>query len=317
MKRIIIDTDCGSDDAVALMMALKSQNVHIEAITTVCGNVPVELATQNTLMTIEVVNQKKPPVYVGAMNPLMRALVTSTNVHGEDGMGDMDLIHPTISEEKEYAVDAILKIVNEYPNEVEIVALGPVTNIAFAIIKDPKIMKKVKHIYSMGTAGFGRGNTTPVAEFNVFVDAEAYDILLKSGIPITIIGFDVCLGDAALNKEDMEVLLASEKKEAIFAVQCNHALLQYNLNQSGGHFVDLPDAIAMGVALWDDVNLESVPCYCHTCIMDPVAYGQVIINDKKNCSVQDAKWEEKVNATVCKKIDTKTFKSRLFQLLMN
>ncbi|WP_352399118.1 nucleoside hydrolase [Anaerotignum sp.] len=317
MRRIIIDTDCGSDDAVALMMALKSKKIHIEAITTVCGNVPVELATKNTLMTIEVVNKQQPPVYVGAANPLMRKLVTAGNVHGEDGMGDLDLIHPTISEEHGYAVDAILKVVNGHPNEVEIVALGPVTNIALAILKDPKIMQKVKHIYSMGTAGFGRGNASPVAEYNVFVDAEAYDIMLKSGIPITIIGFDVCLGDAALNSEDMDMLLASEKKEAIFAVECNRSLFQFNLKQSGGHFVDLPDAIAMGVALWPDILLESVSCFCHTCIMDPFTYGQVIINDKQLCSIQDAHWNKKGNATLCKKIDTKAFKSKLFQVLTN
>lgn len=109
MRKFIIDTDTGSDDAVAIIMALKSPDVKAEAMTTVCGNVPLEQATKNGLMTIEVANGQKPPLYAGAAKPLMRDLVTSVSVHGEDGMGDCDLIHPTIVPENKHAVDAILE----------------------------------------------------------------------------------------------------------------------------------------------------------------------------------------------------------------
>lgn len=316
MRKIIIDTDCGSDDAVAMMMALKSNEVHIEAITTVCGNVPLELATQNALMTIEVTNGQKPPLFIGACKPLMRDLVTAVNVHGEDGMGDLDLIHPSITPEKEHAVDAILRIVGSYPDEIEIVTIGPVTNIALAIMKDPMTMKKVKHIYSMGTAGFGRGNTTPVAEFNVYVDAEAYDIMLKSNISMTIIGFDVCLGDAALNKSDMDMLLTSCKEEAAFAVQCNRSLLEYNLKRSGEHIVDLPDAVAMGVVLWGEIVTDSAECYCKACTIDPNTYGQVIVDDGSVLAVNDGFVGHTPNAIVCKSIDNMIFKSKMFRLLL-
>lgn len=307
MRKIIIDTDCGSDDAVALIMALKSKDVHVEAITTVCGNVPLDLATDNTLMTIEVSNDQRPPLYVGASKPLMRDLVTAVNVHGKDGMGDLDLIHPLLTSEKEHAVDAILRLVESNPNEIEIVTIGPATNIALAIMKDSLTMKKVKHIYSMGTAGFGRGNTTPVAEFNVYVDAEAYDIMLRADIPMTIIGFDVCLGAAALN---------SCKKDAIFAVQCNRSLLEYNLKRSGEHIVDLPDAVAMGVVLWPEIVLDSVECFCKTCIIDPYTYGQVIIDDGGVLAVSDGFINEEPNAVMCKSIDNETFKSKMFNLLL-
>jgi len=316
MRKIIIDTDCGSDDAVAIMMALKSKEIHVEAITTVCGNVPLELATRNALMTIEVSNGQKTPLYVGAYKPLMRDLVTAVNVHGKDGMGDCSLIHPSLNPEKEHAVDAILRIVKNNPGEIEIVAIGPVTNIALAIMKDPLTMKKVKHIYSMGTSGFGWGNTTPVAEFNVYVDAEAYDIMLRANIPMTIIGFDVCLGDAALNKDDMEMLLASGIQEAIFAVQCNRSLLNYNLRRSGEHIVDLPDAVAMGVVLWNDIVTEAVECYCKTCTIDPSTYGQVIIDDGRVLAVSDGFSSHAPNARVCKSIDNQTFKTRMFQQLL-
>lgn len=316
MRKIIIDTDTGSDDAVALIMALKSKNIKVEAITTVCGNVPLDLATKNALMTIEITKGQIPPLYIGAAKPLVRDLVTAVNVHGKDGMGDCNLINPTIKAEKKHAVDAILEIVENNPEEIEIVTIGPVTNIALAILKAPDIMKKVKHIYSMGTSGFGHGNTTPVAEFNVYVDAEAYSIMMKSKIPLTIIGFDVCLGDAALNKNDMELLLSSGKREAEFSVKCNNSLLEYNIQKSGRHFVDLPDAVAMGVVLWKDIVLEGNLCYCYTCTMEKEAYGQVIINDGSTLSISEGFAGNTPNATVCKTIDNKLFKERLLDLLI-
>ncbi|MGE7907953.1 nucleoside hydrolase [Peribacillus sp. NPDC094092] len=317
MRRLIIDTDTGSDDAVALIMALKSTNFKVEAITTVCGNVPVELATKNALMTIEVANGQKPPIYVGAGKPLMRDLVTAVNVHGEDGMGDCNLINPTLLPETKHAVDAIIEIIENNPGEIEIVTIGPVTNIALAILKAPEIMKKVKRIYSMGTAGFGPGNTTPVAEFNVYVDAEAYSIMMKSGIPISIIGFDICLGEAAWNREDMEFLMVSQKEEAVFAVQCNRSLLEYNLQASGGHFVDLPDAVAMGVVLWDDIVIEDKLCYCYVCTTEEATYGQVIVNDGSKLAISDGFAGHTPNATICKTIDNQLFKKRLLELLVS
>jgi len=317
MRKLIIDTDTGSDDAVALIMALKSTNLKVEAITTVCGNVPVELATKNALMTIEVANGQKPPLYVGAAKPLMRDLVTAVNVHGEDGMGDCHLINPTLLPESKHAVDAILELIENNPGEIEIVTIGPVTNIALAILKAPDTMKKVKHIYAMGTSGFGPGNTTPVAEFNVYVDAEAYSIMLNSGIPTTIIGFDVCLGEAALNKDDMDVLLASGKEEAVFSVQCNRSLLAYNLQRSNEHIVDLPDAVAMGVVLWDEIVLEDKLCYCYVCTTEAAAYGQVIINDGSKLAISDGFAGHVPNATVCKTIDNQLFKKRLLELLIS
>ncbi|AMW98007.1 nucleoside hydrolase [Rummeliibacillus stabekisii] len=317
MRKLIIDTDTGSDDAVALIMALKSTNFKIEAITTVCGNVPIELATKNALMTIEIANGQKPPLYVGAGKPLMRDLVTAVNVHGEDGMGDCNLINPTLLPETKHAVDAILEIIEKNPGEIEIVTIGPVTNIAFAILKAPETMKKVKHIYTMGTSGFGPGNTTPVAEFNVYVDAEAYSIMLNSGIPTTIIGFDVCLGEAAWNKNDMDVLLSSGKEEAQFSVKCNRSVLEYNVQRCNEHIIDLPDPVAMGVVLWDDIVLEDKLCHCYVCTTETATYGQVIVNDGSKLAISDGFAGQTPNATVCKTIDNQLFKKRLLELLVS
>lgn len=317
MRKIIIDTDTGSDDAVALIMALKSTEVDVMAITTVCGNVPLELATKNALMTVEITKAQRPPVFVGAAKPLMRDLVTAVNVHGEDGMGDCNLIHPTLLPETKHAAEAILDIIENNPGEIEIVTIGPVTNIALAILKAPETMKKVKHIYTMGTSGFGPGNTTPVAEFNVYVDAEAYRIMLNSGIPTTIIGFDVCIGEAALNKTDMDVLLASGKEEAEFSVKCNRSLLEYNLQRSNEHIICLADAVAMGVVLWNEIVVEEKLCYCYVCTIEEAAYGQVIVNDGSKLAISDGFAGNTPNATVCKAINNSLFKNRLIELLIN
>ncbi|HYE82173.1 MAG TPA: nucleoside hydrolase [Clostridia bacterium] len=226
------------------------------------------------------------------------------------------MINPNLRVEKKHAVDAILDIVENNPGEVELVTLGPATNIALAILKAPDTMKKVRHIYSMGTSGFGPGNTTPVAEFNVYVDAEAYGIMLNSGIPLTIIGFDMCLGEAALNRSEIEYLLSSGNKAAEFSVKCNRELLNYNLQRSGDYMIDLPDAVAMGVALWPETVLEARECFCYTCTIEEAAYGQVIINDGRKLAISDRFAGNTPNAVVSKTLDSKLFKSRLLELLV-
>ena len=318
MRKIIIDTDTGADDAVALIMALKSKDIKVEAITTVAGNVPLSLATKNALMCIEVAGGQTPPLYVGAAKPLFRDLVNSFGVHGLDGMGDRDLVHPTLTPENGHAVDVILDLVEKNPGEIELVTIGPATNIALAILKAPETMKKVKHIYSMGTAGFGPGNTTPVAEFNVYVDADAYSIMLKAGIPTTIIGFDLCVGDAAFNKEELTFLANHSSPQADFITNCTNTLLAYNLKLTGDHIVDLADAVAMGVVLWgEEIVTESKECYCYTCTQEEAAYGQVILHDGSEYCISNSFWKYTPNATVVKTLNNKLYKEKLIETIVN
>lgn len=310
MRKFIIDTDTGSDDAVALIMALKSEEVVIEAITTVCGNVPLEQATQNALMTLEVTKAQMPAVYVGEAKPLKRPLRTAKSVHGKDGMGDCDLIHPTLKPDSGHAVDKVLELVKKNPNEMEIIAIGPATNIARAILKDPDTMQKVKHIYAMATSGFGPGNVTPVAEFNVYVDAEAFEMMLDLEVPITIAGFDICLGEAALNEDEIRQISSSGKAEAEFAMSCNKEKLQWYIKRFKRHSLNLPDPVAMAVALWDDVVLEAVDAHCYACTQEEAAYGQVIID-----TGSFGNETKPFNARVIKSIDASKYKARLIELL--
>ena len=316
MRKMIIDTDTGSDDAVALIMALKSNDVDVLAVTTVAGNVPLELATRNALQTIEVAGPRRPPLYAGAEKPLFRELVTATAVHGEDGMGDCGLVNPGLRPAGGRAVDRILDLVEENPGEIEIITIGPVTNIALAVMQAPETMKKVKRIWTMGTAGFGRGNTTPVAEFNVYVDAEAYSVMINAGIPVTVIGFDVCLGDAAWTKADMEQLFGSGKTEAVFAVECNKSLLEYNLERSGCHIVDLPDAVAMGVVLWDDIVLDAPECRVFVCTKEEEAYGQVILDEGLTLAISKEAQSSWPKVRVCRSLDSALYKERLKDILL-
>lgn len=314
MRKFIIDTDTGSDDAVALMMAVLSPEVEVLGVTTVCGNVPLDKATQNALMTLEVCSREDIEVYPGLDRPMLRDPVTAVNVHGEDGMGDLDLIHPKKAPASAHAVDYILEQARRYPGELELVMLGPATNVAAAILRDRAAMAGIRHIWSMGTGGFGPGNTTPVAEFNVYEDAESYRVLVESGIPLTVIGFDLCVGPAAWNQGDMERIAASGPVGR-FAVDCNRSLLAYNIRRGEAPMVDLPDAVAMAVALWPEVTLKSRECGCHCCTNNDRCYGQVIFYDptQELAAYTDDIPEDK--AEVILQIDEALYKSRLEALL--
>lgn len=320
MRKVIIDTDVGSDDAVAILMALLDDSVDVLAITTVSGNVPVEQATANCLQTIEVAG-KDVPVYAGADRPLVRQPVHAMNVHGKDGMGDMNLIHPTTAPVPGiHACDAILDLVRKNPWEIELITLGPVTNIALAIMKEPETMGLLKSIWSMSTAGFGPGNTTPVAEFNVYADAEAYKVMMNCGVPIYIGGADLYEGDAAWTQEDMDALLDTGNPVAKFAVECNAALAEYNLLHCQKPIVTLPDAVTMAGFLWEDVR-RLVPCMAYVCVSEPATYGQVIfyagqvLADMSGFDAKPYGFAEP-NCSVIADFDGKLYKQRLAELLV-
>lgn len=316
MRKIIIDTDVGSDDAVALIMALKEPDVEVLAVTTVAGNVPVDLATRNALATIEVVGRQAPPVYQGAAKPLFRDLVTAVKVHGGDGMGDLGLCNPTTAIHPGHPADVIPALAAQYPGQVELVTLGPLTNVALAILKDPENMKKLKHVWSMGTAGFGPGNTTPVSEFNIYVDAESFGVLLDSGIPLTIVGYDLCVGDAVLDEADIRTLKTCGKPEAAFAVDCNDGVYRYNIDSRGKPEIDLPDPVCMAAALWPEVVEEFVPCICRVCTREALTYGQVVVDEGLSLAVDHGFRPELVNARVCRGLDAARFKEKLMASLM-
>jgi inosine-uridine nucleoside N-ribohydrolase len=207
-QRIIIDTDPGVDDAIAILLALRSPELKVEAITPVCGNVPLELTLPNALRLVEIAGRTDIPVAAGASRPLTRRLVTAKYAHGNNGMGGVEFPAPTTKPSRETANEIISRIVRESPGEITIVAVGPLTNIATVLRSDPGIAGKIRSIAIMGGSLSG-GNVTPSAEFNLYVDPEAARIVFDSHIPLTMVGLDVTR--KVLLQEDHVKLLESAK----------------------------------------------------------------------------------------------------------
>ncbi|MET3924632.1 nucleoside hydrolase [Devosia sp. 2618] len=192
-RKIIIDTDPGQDDAVAILLALASpEEFDVLGVVAVAGNVGLHHNANNARKVVELSGRREVPVYAGCARPIRRALVTAEYVHGETGLDGPDLPDPTIPLQAQHGVDYIIDTLMEAePRTITLCTLGPLTNIAMAIIKQPAIVERIAEIVMMGGAYFEVGNITPAAEFNVYVDPEAADIVLRSGAPITMLPLDV------------------------------------------------------------------------------------------------------------------------------
>ena len=248
MRHFLIDTDTASDDAVALVMALRHLGVQIEAITIVAGNVPVDQGVQNALYTLELCQQDV-PVFRGMASPLSRPLETAQFVHGEDGMGDIGLPLSGRQTTGDNAVEVIIDTIHRRARQITLVTLGPLTNIAAALEIDPGITREVSRCVIMGGTGRGHGNVTPVAEYNFWADPEAAKIVFESGMPITMVGWDISRTYATLNPEETAQLRGFNTPLASYCVDIQGSVLHYAVNQSRLPGFDLPDPIAMAVAL--------------------------------------------------------------------
>lgn len=278
-RRIIIDTDTAGDDAAAMMLALRSPDIKVEGITVLAGNVNIDQAVKNALMTTEVA-EVKVPVYKGSSTTYTGKTKECFSVFGKDGMGDKGIINPVGKAEAQDGIDFILDTVRKNPGEIELVCLGPATDVAFAIDRDPETMKKVKRIWSMGTAGFGIGNATPVAEFNVFVDAPAYKKMLDLGVPTTIIGLDMNREATWLPGAKVEEMMNSDVKTHKFLGNACSGLLSFLRENKAMDYADLPDAVAMAAVVWPDF-VQATTIAHGSCILDEGEnYGQVVMYRK-------------------------------------
>src|ERR1700723_693298 len=235
-------------------MALRAPDVRVVAITTVAGNVPVMQSTRNALYTVELCGADV-PVYTGADKPLLRTFQNATWFHGRDGLGDHNYRAAKQSASAAHAVDAILATVEANPGLV-LVTLGPLTNLALALAKQPEIAAKVGRCVVMGGAPCCEGNVTPAAEYNIWVDPEAARIVVRSGLPIELVGWQLCRGDAVLHDDDIARVLALDNPLAKFSIECNsHAreALKIQTNEDG---ICLPDPVAMSIALDPTVGTE-------------------------------------------------------------
>jgi len=192
-RKIIIDTDPGQDDAVAILLALASPaEIEVLGIVAVAGNVGLHHNATNARKVVELSGRTEIPVYAGCSRPMRRHLVTAEHVHGDTGLNGPDLPDPKIPLQERHGVDYIVDtLMAAEPGTVTLCTLGPLTNIAMALVKQPAIAERIQEIVMMGGAYFEVGNITPAAEFNIYVDPEAADIVMRCGAPITILPLDV------------------------------------------------------------------------------------------------------------------------------
>lgn len=208
MYRLILDTDPGLDDALALFLALASPEVQLEAVTTVSGNVHVDLTTRNALTLLELAGRTDIPVARGCDRPLLRQPVFADYVHGQNGLGGVELPTPNLQPLAQHAVDLIIERVMAAPREITLVPVGPLTNIALALRKEPRIADRVREVVIMGGALRVPGNVTPEAEFNIYADPHAAHIVFHAGWPIRLVSLDVT-NKTLLQPEQVQALASN------------------------------------------------------------------------------------------------------------
>jgi purine nucleosidase len=209
VPRILIDTDPGIDDALALFFALASPGVQLEAVTTVSGNVPVEMTTRNALALLDLAGRSEVPVARGAGRPLLREAVYAAHVHGENGVGDVELPAPQRGPADVRAVATIIQTVLGAPGEISLVTLGPLTNLALAARLEPRIVEAAREVVIMGGALRVPGNVTPAAEFNIYADPHAAQIVFSAGWPVRLVSLDVTQ-QTVMTREQFAALAATD-----------------------------------------------------------------------------------------------------------
>ena len=255
-RKFLIDTDTASDDAVALLMALRDPDVEVLAITVVAGNVGLDQAIQNALYTVELAGATV-PVHAGCATPLIQPLHTAQVVHGEDGMGDIGLpVYGRVPADG-HAVDALARLIGEHAEgELTLVTLGPLTNVAVLLARHPEYAGRLREIVIMGGTGDGLGNVTASAEFNIWVDPEAAAVVFSSGARLVMVGWDISRKFATFDQAAAADLRTAGRL-GDFSVDIQRVLTEFALHSTGLAGFDLPDPIAMAVALDPSVATDT------------------------------------------------------------
>ncbi|WP_144739702.1 nucleoside hydrolase [Bacillus altitudinis] len=305
-KKLILDVDTGIDDAIGILLAVKSKRFDMLGITTVCGNVSVEAATLNTCKVLELVEAEEIPVIKGAVTPLLRAPHYEHRVHGEDGIGGaLKDARPKKTADEGFAPDFIIDQVLKYPKQVTLVLTGPLTNLALAVKKCPELIHHVKEVIFMGGVVQGQGNVTPVAEFNTYADPEAAKLVLEAGFPsLTQVGLDVT----------RQVLLTDERIDAIqnetlasYIRESTSIYRQRYFERNGVWACAMHDPLAVSLAIDKQlVNTQAFHVEVET--KSEFCDGQMI------CDFQH-QWGKDRNLQVCMDVDAEGFFDLMIKVL--
>lgn len=276
MRKFIIDTDTASDDAVALVMALRQPDIDVKAITVVAGNVPLAQAVQNALYTVELCGAAV-PVYAGCEKPLLRPLETAQEVHGDDGMGDIGLPLLGRAPTPGHAADILRSVIQQHAGDITLVTLGPLTNVALALLREPELARCVSDCFIMGGIGSGHGNVTPLAEFNIWADPEAARIVFESGMPIRMVGWDISWKHATFDAAQASEIRAIGTPLAEFVVDIQATLTDFAIAETGLSGFDLPDPITMAAAIEAGIA-EYRDCRVDITAGDGLARGLTVVD---------------------------------------
>lgn len=254
---LVIDTDTAADDCFALLIALLDPRADLRAITIVAGNVGFEQQVDNAFLTLEKAGRLgEVPVHLGARSPLVSPWVSATDVHGDDGVGGQ-LRSSTDEPAREHAVDALVRLAREYAGTLRVVAIGPLTNIALAIRMDPGFAANVAEIVVMGGSINGRGNITPAAEYNIYVDPEAADIVVNAGFArLRFITWDpLTITQTVFGLERIAEIDALQTERSRFFVQANRATFDFDFTAGLGGSTH-PDSLSVAVAIDPSLVLD-------------------------------------------------------------
>lgn len=309
MLRLLVDTDTAGDDTIALMMAMKSRNAKLEAITINCGNVSFDQEVENALYTVEVAGMSsKIPVFPGSRHPLLKEWRTVEEVHGRDGMGDSFFPKASQRPERRFAADAIVDLINDNPGEITVVEIAPMTNMALALRKDPSIARKVRHFYFMGGTNQYLGNITPAAEFNMWVDPDAAKVVLHAGMPMTMVGWEICMRHGLVGVSEYERIAKLGTREADFFIKVNRVARQFTKRTNGIDASTCPDSLTMSIVVEPTVATSVQQRYIDVDNESEVSRGAMIVDHLKMTG-------QGANANVVYEASESKFKEMLFAML--
>lgn len=318
-RKIIIDTDTASDDAVAILMAHRYPNIEVLAVTIVSGNMRVEDGSRNARYTIELCGAQT-PVYVGCARPMLREPVHAYWYHGIDGMGGMNYPEARLREANGNAIDAIIENIRANENDVMLVTLGPLTNIAAALLCAPEIAKMVSRCMVMGGAANVVGNVTPSAEYNIWCDPEAARIVFRSGMNLEMVGWEVGRGDAALTEQEIAEVYALNTPFAKFAMECNVHALQLAKNWQGDPGMTLHDPTAMAIALDPTISKRSGHYRVDVETRGELTRGMTVVDERHTIGTQKIFTDEwhvrEKNVLVHHELDAMRWKELLIRCLI-
>jgi purine nucleosidase len=260
--RLIIDTDTAGDDTTSILIALRQPNVRLEALTICNGNVEFDQQVENALATLEAAGRGgSVPVYAGCRQPLLREPVDAAYVFGRDGMSDANLPKALQRPEDRHAVDAIVDLVMDNPGEITLLAQAPLTNIAAAYVKEPRIAEAVQHLWIMGGTDNAIGNVTPAAEFNFYVDPEAAKIVFRAGFRITLSTWTLTMNSGVLRQQDVTEIESLGTALSGFFLKVNAATFEYVRSRHGAALSTHPDSLTCACMIDESLILEAAECF--------------------------------------------------------